>query len=69
MREKILAALRNAGHGLTVLKLWDAVGEPVYMPTLVKMEEDKLIIIHRSSGGAGITKGMACLVCLRPENY
>lgn len=69
MREKILTALRSAGHGLTVLQLWDVLGEPVYMPTLVNMENDKLIIIHRSSGSAGVAKGMACLVCLRPEGY
>lgn len=71
MREKILAALKEAGHGLTPLALAKVValgqGTVKVLNECLRMELDKLLILHRADGSAGTTKGEIVLVVLRKE--
>lgn len=80
MREKILAALREAGHGLTPLVLTKLMGlsetdyghklaQVVVLEFCVDMESDKLLILHRADGSAATTKGEIVLVTLRPKGH
>lgn len=77
MRDKILQALRDAGHGLTPNSLARFIAisseQVCYYSAMLKeckkMEIDKLIILHRSSGSAGIPKGEIVLITLRPEGH
>ena len=82
MREKILAALRNAGHGLTQNSLVRELGwqidtlNPIWerrltmlMSEVQNMERERLLILHRADGSGGTTKGQIVLICLRPEGY
>ena len=71
MREKILAALANAGHGLTPRELnlsnLDLPMSVEDWELLKRMEQERLLILHRSSSASD--RGAITLVCLRPENY
>ncbi len=73
MREKILEVLRERGHGITVRELCLSVELPLdtkifeIFVELEQMEQKKLLILHRSSGSAGVPKGKIVLVCLRRE--
>lgn len=77
MRNKILQALREAGHGLIpdyVRGIINTGGHSYvdiyqFNDFLVQMEIDKLIILHRSSGSAGIPKGEIVLITLRPDEH
>ncbi len=78
MREKILKALKKAGHGMTVHALEGATnsrawpmdwGTDQMVECCKEMEQDKLLILHRSTGSAGVSKGEVVLVCLRPEGH
>jgi len=74
VRAKILEVLSEKKHGMTLQSLavscgfdpnqWTPLG-----PILEQMEQEKLLILHRSSGGAGVPRGEITLVCLRPEGY
>ena len=70
MREKILVALRNAGHGLTPNTLMDALGcSTLPLDLWLQMEQERLLILHRADGSAGTYKGQIVLICLRPEGF
>lgn len=79
MRDKILQALREAkGNCLTTKALYQIVGSEypqdlhnnyVYMMLCCcrDMEQEKLLILGRSSGGAYVPRGTITLVSLRLE--
>lgn len=78
MRDKILQALRDAGHGLTPNKLLDALGSTTMNRSIVLsmldefcilMESDKLLILHPADGSANTVKGEIVLITLRPEGH
>lgn len=69
MRDKILNALRSAGHGLTPNKLAEAIkpynSEVPYLTLLLLMEESRELFLHRADGSAGTHKNEIVLVSLR----
>lgn len=72
MRDKILAALRSAGHGLTPNELQSRLFiSPTlwFLDELKTMEVEKLVFLHRADGSANTTKGEIVLVVLRPTDH
>lgn len=65
MRDRILKALQDAGHGLTPNKLAEAIEADIQEYLLLDMELSKLVILHRADGSAGTRKGEIVLVTLR----
>lgn len=73
MRDKILQALRTAGHGLTPSVLMETVDPDMevwsteFALIWQEMESDKLVFLHRADGSANTTKGEIVLVTLREK--
>lgn len=74
MRDKILQALREAkGNCLTPKALMEIVDHDMivwsteFASMWQDMEQEKLIILGRSSGGAGVPRGTITLISLRQE--
>lgn len=56
MKDKILTILIEANREMSILELWDAMGEPVYAPTLRAMADSGLITFVST----GMMKGTVC---------
>lgn len=58
MKDKILTILIEANREMPILELWDAMGEPVYAPTLRAMADAGLITF--TPGRFHKLEGTAC---------
>jgi hypothetical protein len=72
MKDKILQALRSAGHGLTLNALWKTFPRGTsaleMQAACYRLENDKLVFLHRADGSANTVKGEIVLITLRnPE--